>query len=135
MTDWHARRLPNAQRIWGCARQLPSLRVPAIPEACTHAAYKCYVFVEPQKLKTGWDRDRILGEIAARGVPCFSGSCSEVYLERAFDGTGWRPSERLPVARELGETSLMFLVHPTLGEAEIDKTCVVLREVMMEAAG
>lgn len=135
MTDWHAGRLANAQRIWDCARQLPGLRVPAIPEVCTHAAYKCYVFVEPQKLKTGWDRDRILGEIAARGVPCFSGSCSEVYLERAFDGTGWRPSERLPVARELGETSLMFLVHPTLGEAEIDKTCVVLREVMMEAAG
>ncbi len=133
MADWHARRLANAQRIWNCARQLPGLRVPVIPEDSVHAAYKCYVFVEPKQLKAGWDRDRILGEIAARGVPCSSGSCSEVYLEKAFDNTNWRPAKRLPVARELGETSLMFLVHPTLTAAEIDKTCMVLAEVMAEA--
>lgn len=99
-----------------------------------HAAYKCYLFVEPGQLAAGWDRDRILAAIDARGVPCFYGSCSEVYLEKAFDDTRWRPAERLPVARELGETSLMFLVHPTLTDAEIDKTCAVLGEVMDEAA-
>jgi dTDP-4-amino-4,6-dideoxygalactose transaminase len=133
MADWQASRLANAERIWACARQLPGLRVPVIPEGSLHAAYKCYVFAEPQQLKADWDRDRILNEIAARGVPCFSGSCSEVYLEKAFDDTGWRPAERLPVAKELGETSLMFLVHPTLTEAEIDKTCEVLAQVMREA--
>ena len=133
MADWHASRLANAQKIWDCARQLPALRVPTIPEGSVHAAYKCYVFVEPSQLKADWDRDRILNEIAARGVPCFSGSCSEVYLEKAFDDTGWRPAERLPVARELGETSLMFMVHPTLTTAEIDKTCAVLAEVMAAA--
>ena len=68
------------------------------------------------------------------GVPCFQGSCSEVYLEKAFDDTGWRPSERLPVARELGDTSLMFLVHPTLTADEIDKTCAVVRQVLAEAS-
>lgn len=135
MADWQARRLANAEKIWACARQLPGLRVPVTPEGSLHAAYKCYVFVEPQQLAEGWDRDRILNEIAARGVPCFSGSCSEVYLEKAFDDTGWRPAERLPVARELGETSLMFMVHPTLSDVEIDKTCRVLGEVMEAAAG
>ncbi len=134
MADWHAHRLANAERIWNCARQLRGLRVPAIPAGSVHAAYKCYVFVEPQQLRDGWSRDRILAEPAARGVPCYSGSCSEVYLEKAFDDTGWRPAERLPVARELGETSLMFLVHPTLTDAEIDRTCAVLAEVMNEAA-
>ena len=69
-------------------------------------------------------------EISSKGVPCFSGSCSEGYLEKAFDETGWRPAERLAVARELGDTSLMFLVHPTLTDAEIEKTCSVLSEVM-----
>lgn len=135
MDDWHARRLANAERIWACARGLPALRVPATPTDCEHAAYKCYVFVEPQRLAEGWGRDRILNEIVARGVPCFSGSCSEVYLEKAFDGTGWRPAERLPVARELGETSLMFLVHPTLSQAEVEKTCRVFSEVMAAAGG
>lgn len=130
MPQWQAQRLANAEAIWTAARTCPALRVPAVPEGSVHAAYKCYVFVKPELLKEGWDRDRILAEIAARGVPSFSGSCSEVYLEKAFDGTGYRPAEPLPVARELGETSMMFMVHPTLTEAEIAKTCAVLEEVM-----
>lgn len=133
MAKWHESRLAYARRIWDAAYQLIGLRVPVIPQDCLHAAYKCYVFVEPKALKADWTRDRILNEIVARGVPCFSGSCSEVYLEKAFDNTPWRPVERLPVARELGDTSLMFLVHPTLTASEIDKTCQVLRDVMLEA--
>ncbi|MDR5865937.1 DegT/DnrJ/EryC1/StrS family aminotransferase [Halomonas koreensis] len=135
MPEWKAARQANAQRIWQTAAECQGLRVPAIPEHIEHAAYKCYVFVEPERLEDGWDRDRIQQEIVARGVPCFSGSCSEVYREKAFDGTEWRPDKPLPVARELGEASLMFLCHPTLTEAEIDKTCDVLREVMDEATG
>lgn len=107
--------------------------MPSIPVDIQHTAYKCYVFVEPEKLTDGWDRDRVMAEINALGVPCFSGSCSEVYLEKAFDDTGFRPVERLPVAKELGETSLMFLVHPTLTEAEIGLTCDAIEQVMAKA--
>ena len=135
MGDWQAARLANARRIWQAAAELPGLRVPHLPEEIEHAAYKCYVFVEPSRLAPGWDRDRIIAAISERGVPCYSGSCSEVYLEKAFDGTGWRPQQRLPVARELGETSLMFLVHPTLGEAHLEATCAALAEVMQLATG
>lgn len=134
MPAWHARRLLNARRIWAAAEALPGLRVPTLPGDIEHAAYKCYVFVEPAMLREGWSRDRILEEINGRGVPCFSGSCSEVYLEQAFDGTGWRPAERLAVARELGESSLMFMVHPTLTDAELEKTVLILGRVMSEAA-
>jgi dTDP-4-amino-4,6-dideoxygalactose transaminase len=77
-----------------------------------------------------WAVDRIIEAINAVGVPCFQGSCSEVYLEKAFDGTGWRPAQPLPVARALGETSVMFLVHPTLTQVEVDRTCEVVRRVM-----
>jgi dTDP-4-amino-4,6-dideoxygalactose transaminase len=133
MPDWHATRLANCERIWAVAETLKGLRVPEVPQEVAHAGYKCYVFVNSAELAEGWNRDRVLGEISARGVPCFSGSCSEVYLEKAFDGTGWRPVERLPIARELGETSLMFLVHPTLTAAEIAQTCAVLAEVMTAA--
>ncbi len=133
MQVWHSKRLANAERIWSVAQSFAGLRVPVVPTEIMHAAYKCYVFVETTALTAGWDRDRILNEITARGVPCFSGSCSEVYLEKAFDDTGWRPVERLPIAKALGETSLMFLVHPTLTEAEINKTCEVLAEVMRDA--
>jgi dTDP-4-amino-4,6-dideoxygalactose transaminase len=100
---------------------------------CQHAYYKFYTYVRPENLKTDWSRDRIVEEINGLGVPCFQGSCSEVYLERAFEGTGWRPEPRLPVARELGETSLMFLVHPTLTNGEMERTAAVLRDVLNQA--
>nr|WP_153837780.1 DegT/DnrJ/EryC1/StrS aminotransferase family protein [Pseudomonas haemolytica] len=134
MVDWEASRKANAARIWDTASQLVGLRVPQVPSHITHAAYKCYVFVEPSSLKDGWNRDRIIEALVARGVPAFSGSCSEVYLEKAFDNTGWRPTVRLPNAVELGETSLMFLVHPTLTDKEIEWTCETLTQVMREAA-
>jgi len=133
ISEWHQQRLANSKRIWKIARELTGLRVPDVPDHVEHGAYKCYVFVEPEKLRKGWSRDRIQQAIVEAGVPCFSGSCSEVYLEKAFDGTDWRPEKRLPVARELGETSLMFLIHPTLTEAEIEKTCAVLTDVMERA--
>lgn len=133
MTAWHEERVRNANTIWQAARALPGLRVPEMPAGIDHAAYKCYVFVEPQTLKPNWNRDRILNEINALSVPCYSGSCSEVYLEKAFDDTGWRPQERLPVARELGETSLMFLVHPGLTADEIKRMCAALTQVMRQA--
>jgi dTDP-4-amino-4,6-dideoxygalactose transaminase len=101
---------------------------------CQHAYYKFYVYVQPKNLADGWSRDRIVDEINTRGVPCYTGSCSEIYLEKAFDGTGLRPKERLPVAKELGETSLMFLVHPTLTEAEIRKTQNIVAEVFAMAS-
>lgn len=130
MADWTARRTANAEAIWAACRPFAALRVPAVPEGNVHAHYKCYAYVQPEQLAEGWSRDRIVEAIVAEGVPCFQGSCSEVYLEKAFDGTGWRPLERLPVARELGETSIMFLVHPTLTSTEIDKTCAVIARVM-----
>lgn len=133
MQEWQAARIKNATRIWETSQQLPALRVPVISSDDVHAAYKAYVFIRPERLKAEWSRDRILTEIAAQGVPAFSGSCSEVYLEKAFDNTGWRPSERLVNAKQLGETSMMFLVHPTLTEQEIDLTCKVLSEVVQQA--
>ncbi|WOD30050.1 DegT/DnrJ/EryC1/StrS aminotransferase family protein [Alloalcanivorax xenomutans] len=134
MPEWTRQRLAHSQAIWQAAGDIPALRVPNIPAEVGHAGYKCYVFVQPDKLAEGWDRDRIMNEIVARGVPCFSGSCSEVYLEKCFQDLGLGPKERLPVAKELGETSLMFLVHPTLEQVHIDKTCETIRAVMAEAS-
>ncbi len=133
MPSWRDKRTQYAAKITQTAGGLKGLRVPGLPDNITHAWYKCYVFVEPQQLGDGWDRDRIMAEVNQAGVPCFSGSCSEVYEEKAFEGTDFKPVKPLPVAKELGETSLMFLVHPTLTEQEIQLTCDVLRAVMEKA--
>ncbi|MCU5788585.1 DegT/DnrJ/EryC1/StrS family aminotransferase [Alloalcanivorax marinus] len=135
MADWTRTRRAHCGTLWHAARAMPGLRVPSPPAAVGHAGYKAYVFVEPAALAPGWDRDRVMNEVVARDVPCFSGSCSEVYLEKCFQERGLGPAAPLPVARELGETSLMFLVHPTLDESHLARTVEALGEVMAQATG
>ena len=129
MSDWTAKRQAYGAQLDKAAGEFDCIRLVTVPSYIEHAEYKHYMFVKPEQLAEGWDRDRIVNEIVERGVPCFQGSCSEVYLEKAFDNTPWRPEKRLPNAVELGETSMMFLVHPTLTEAEIAKTTQVMKEV------
>ena len=133
MPEWTKKRQANALAIDEAVKLSLLLRTVVVPDHFVHAEYKHYIFIRPEYLKDGWSRDRIIDEMNANGVPCFQGSCSEVYLEKAFDDTGLRPEVRLPNAVELGETSLMFLVHPTLTQKEISKTCEVLRRVLKDA--
>jgi dTDP-4-amino-4,6-dideoxygalactose transaminase len=133
LPQWSAARARNAAALAAAWRDLSALRIPTPPAHVVHAWYKFYAFVRSEALRPGWSRDRIIVEVNGRGVPCFSGSCPEVYLEKAFRDAGLAPPERLPVARELGETSLMFLVHPTLGDAEMSRTIEAVRAVLAEA--
>ena len=134
LDGWIAQRRRHALQLNDCFEQLPALEVTRPPNQIGHAYYKYYVFVRPEKLADGWNRDRIMAEINAEGVPCYSGSCSEIYLEKAFEGSGWQPAERLKNAVELGETSLMFLVHPTLSNESISATCHAVMKVMTTAS-
>jgi dTDP-4-amino-4,6-dideoxygalactose transaminase len=130
MTDWTKVRNENMQKIYAAFAETPYITVSQPSEEYLHAAYKCYVQVNTEHLPEGWSRDRIMNEIAELGVPCFSGSCSEVYLEHAFDNTPWRPAQRLQNAQKLGESSLMFLVHPTLSEDSINQTISAIEQVL-----
>ena len=129
MGAWQQARHTNAEKILAECERQPWLHVVKPPQDYQHAYYKCYVNVIPEKLPTSWQRDHVLQAIAALGVPCYSGSCSEVYKEKAFEGTAFRPKQALCNAQKLGDTSVMFLVHPTLTGDEIDKTCLAIREI------
>ncbi len=149
MPEWTAKRQANAQMLIEALRPFAGatgpIRLPVLnsetssdsiaqasnsADGSRHAQYKLYAYVQPAHLAAGWTRDRIVEAVNATGVPCYQGSCSEVYLEKAFDSTDWRPVERLPVAKDLGETSLMFLVHPTLSEQELKKTTQAIQCVL-----
>ena len=139
MADWTAARTANARSISEALEPLAGVGGPVRlahfdEERFTHAYYRFYCYVRPENLAEGWGRDRIVAEIVASGVPCFQGTCSEVYLEKAFKDAGLGPKQRLPVARELGETSLMLLVHPTLTHEQIRKTGSVAARVLGAAA-
>ena len=131
LPEWTQTRQAHAQALIEALSQIPLLRVPLPENHLTHAWYKFHAYVIPEALASGWSRDRLLAELQAAGVAAFSGSCSEIYLEQCFQDAGFSPVERLPVARQLGETSLMFLVHPTITAAQmqryIERTVSVLR--------
>ncbi len=129
MAEWTKKRTENAEKILEAFDGSPFFSVHTPSVDYVHAYYKCYVQVNLEALPDGWSRDRIMQEINSQEVPCFSGSCSEVYLEHAFDGTPWRPEKRLENAQKLGETSLMFLVHPTLSQESIEKTIRAINTV------
>ncbi|WP_417260363.1 DegT/DnrJ/EryC1/StrS family aminotransferase [Celeribacter sp.] len=126
-------RTANAQALIDVLGTFDCIRMPLTAPENQNAFYKLYAYVENDKLSEGWSRDRIVAEINARGVPCMQGSCSEIYLEKAFDETGWRPEHSLPVAKDLGKTSLMFLVHPTLSRENVEEAVSTIRDVMKAA--
>ena len=146
MNEWSAKRNEITQNIFKAFELFKAIRVPKFQcnrecikdcsslSQCRHAHYKCYVYVDHAHLKEGWSRDRIIQEIELRGVPCFPGGCSEVYLEKAFEGTSFIPKDHLPIARMLGDTSLMFLVHPTLTQENIKKAKEVIADVLKLAS-
>lgn len=134
MAEWTKKRRQYAALIDEAVSDLQLVRTVSVADNIEHAEYKHYLFIEPEFLANGWCRDRIVEAINELGVPAFQGSCSEVYLEKAFDHTPWRPVVSLPNAKVLGETSLMFLVHPTLTAIEVSKMCKVIVDVLTLAS-
>ncbi len=133
LPEWQAIRAANADRLAGALSASDLLRIPQPQQGLTHAWYRFYAYLRPERLAPGWDRDRVLAEVNARGLPVFSGSCSEIYLEQVFAGPGNHPAAPLPIARELGQTSLAFLVDPTWSAAELDAISAGLLEVLADA--
>lgn len=133
MPAWHAARQRNAEMLAAALEANPALRIPLPPPNVGHAWYKFHVFVRPERLKAGWTRDRIMSEINAAGVPCQSGGCPEIYREKVVSNSGLAPEKPLAVASELGGTSLMLLVHPTLEAAHAARAADVVNDVMRRA--
>lgn len=133
LTQWNKQRNANATRIAETLGRFRSVRVPVPARDITHAYYRLYAFVVPEYLAEGWSRDRIMQAVNDAGIPCFSGSCSEVYNEKAFDRDNLRPEVPLANAQLLGPTSLAFLVHPTLTSGDLDRSCDVLNNILSRA--
>lgn len=134
MSEWTEKRQQHGKMLDNAVAGFDLIRTVNVPEYSQHAEYKHYLFIRPEYLAEGWSRDRIVDEIVKLGVPAYQGSCSEIYKEKAFDNTAWRPKHALPHAVELGDTSLMFLVHPTLTIDEIQKTAMVIQQVLAKAS-
>ena len=131
---WIAARRAHAAVLDAALADLPAVRVPVPAGAAGHAYYKYYCFIRPDRLRPGWDRDRVMREVEALGVPCGVGACPAIWREAAFARASIAPPGPLPVAEALGMTSLMLQVHPTLDAAAIGRTAATLRRVLEQAS-
>lgn len=134
LNNWLALRSRNAAILTESFSRIPALRITIPNSEINHANYMYYTFVKPDKLKPNWTRDRIMEAINAENIPCIVGSCGEIYLEQAFQKAQLQPASRLPVARELGETSLMFQVHPMLTVKEMQRIANVVERIFVLAS-
>jgi dTDP-4-amino-4,6-dideoxygalactose transaminase len=130
---WVAKRRRLARVLHSALAEHPLLRVPFESGYARHAFYKFTLFVRPEWLADGWTRDRLIDEINQLGIPCISGWCPEIYREKAFAGGPFEPPERLPGARQLGETSLLLQVHPTLSVETVERRAAALVELFDRA--
>ena len=134
LDKWIEKRKINGNFLREVCNKFPNLlRTPIPPAFTNHAYYKFYTYLKVEGLKQSWDRNRIIKEISVKGIPCFEGSCSEIYEESAFDDTTFKPKQRLAIAKELGESSIVFLVHPTLSKKDIKDACKVMENVFLKA--
>lgn len=134
LDHWIAVRRHNAGILSEKFSKFAALRIITPEKNIGHSYYKYYIFVRTERLKKGWNRDRIIGSVVENGISCYSGSCGEIYLEKAFKDAGLSPAKRLPAAKELSETSLMFPVHPTLTDKNMADICEVVEMILNDAA-
>ena len=133
LDGWIEARQRNAGILRAALSSLNSIRIPVVPENVNHACYKLDVFIVPEELSVGWDRERVLERLSQYGISPRTGSCPEIYLEEAFQSAGLVPKSRLIVAKELGHTSLQFVVHPTIGDDDMRKYSEAIASVFAEA--
>jgi dTDP-4-amino-4,6-dideoxygalactose transaminase len=129
MDQWHKQRTKIAQVYANSCRSIPSLRLTLVPDDSVHAYYRFYVYLAGQEGNQAVLRDKIVQDFQKANIPCFVGSCPEIYREKAFDDTSWRPEKSLPIAKQLGETCFAFLVHPTLSDMSVTKIAQKMHEI------
>jgi len=134
LPGWLAIRRSYAGILIDGLSAVPGLQIHRPDKGVLHAWYRLYASIDLELLHAEWNQDRIINEITAQGVPCFHGSCCEIYREAAFDHL-MRDRYPLPNAQLTSRISLALLLHPTLKEKHIEKTITVVRNVFQRAVG
>ena len=133
LDDWVRLRRNNAEYLRCRLASLPWVSAPEPGEDFFHSYYKFYLTLNADGFRDGWTRDRIIAEITAQGMPCMAGVCPEIHREQAFARSGLKPADSLPVAKELGQRSVLLLVHPTISSAEREAYAEVVGDVLTKA--
>lgn len=131
---WIDRRNSIATSMISIMKQFKFIEAPVVPEGYKNAFYRLYVKVNPQfvlsKNKTQNLRDFMIKEFNTNGVPCFVGSCAEIYLEKLFQQGGFYPPNRYQNARNFSDNACCFLVHPTINDEQLKDISIRMQETL-----
>ena len=130
LSEWNIIRNRNSSIFKQNLKDCELVRIPIPNNSLTHAWYKFYVYLKPELFSLDWNRERVIEAINQKGYPAFTGSCSEIYLEKSFKKLGFAPTKRLVNAKNLGETSIAFLVHPTISEEQMQEYSCQVRDIL-----
>lgn len=133
LPQWLQLRRRNARLLDDALAGVPGIVAHAPSPDFAHAYYKYCAVLAPERLRPGWSAQRVVEAINAEGIPCQITTFSEIYLEKAFAGGG-APAQRLPNARRLAETGILFLAHPTMTEQDVRDSADAIVKVMEVAA-
>ena len=134
LSQWTKDREKNAKIIINRVKNIKCVRSPLPNSNIQNAWYKLYIYIRSEFLKKDWNRDKILNEINNMGYPAGSGSCGELYLEKAFRDNGFKNFIPLKNARELEQSSIMLLIHPTIKDTEIKNYASAIESVLLKAS-
>ncbi len=130
ISNWTKIRARNALILYRAIKKINFVRIPIPEKKITHAWYKFYFYIKEELISEDWDRNKIINEINNRNMPAFHGGCSEIYLEKCFIKRNLGPTKRLPAAKELGESSIMLLIHPNIDEKNMINYANIVHQVL-----
>lgn len=131
---WIVQRNANAKAVIDTLKQFDFIDLPILQkvDGNQHAYYRLYAKVKADVDIEGLSgetlRNFLIDRLVASGVPCFFGSCAEIYREKLF--TNMAPKKRLPNAATFSDNAFCFLVHHTITSEQMDLMTNNIKQVL-----
>jgi dTDP-4-amino-4,6-dideoxygalactose transaminase len=130
LADWQERRAEIAGQYDRRLRDIDGIRTAARPSAGRHAWHLYVAQIGPE---FAMDRDRVIAELAERGVDCsvhFIPLHHQPYFLRMLGG---HLASEFPVADAVFPQIVSLPLHPSLTDQEVDRVCDAIADVGAEA--
>ena len=100
------------------------------PKKIKSAWYRLYFFIKTDIKNYQKLRLKIIKDLRNNDLKCFTGSCPEIYLEKAFKKLNKTKPIRLKNCKILGETSIALDINHTLEHSQHKKKLLILKHVI-----
>ena len=93
---------------------------------CLHAFYRLNLFTNKNKIK----QIKLIEQFNKNKINCSVGSCPEIYREKIFKKLKLYLKQRLPNAKLLGESSIMFPIDPGRSKVKVKTEINSIKKIL-----